>query len=780
MFYQLKIAIRNLRRNGLYSVINIAGLAVGLTAVILIMLWVWDELHFDKIGKRPDDIYLLVMNVQNKENNQYWTQTSIPMLQAAREHIPEVEAGCTVDTKYSMAYIAYDGKVFSEDTFCMVDTSFFQVFDVSFVEGTSRDALTPGSIVLTHSLAKKIFGDEPALGKHLTGMGRDSSEPDSYFVSAVIADFPERSFLHFDAFIPFGNNVYQMYIQTNMWGFQNFLKLNPNADAKAVSNQLTNIYDSGRNKISFQLQMFNDMHLYDPAGDKETGMASVRLFLWIAGFILLIACINYINLVTARASKRNKEIGIKKVLGAKKLHVFGDFMRESIILFLIALFCAYLLITILLPFSNQMTNKTLSLMLHGFPFWFIVISTFVLVIILAGIYPALQTTISGMRQTQKNTPQKYSLRRTLVVFQFMVTAGLIVSTIVMNRQLHFVLHKQLGFDKEQVCSINISANTQMQTHYNSFKTDLEQLPFIAGVTTASTNILDANQYSYINEFHCEGMDKDKSVRIMDMSIDDSFFETMNIPVIEGSGFTHTPSDANKFYLNETAVKQMGITDPIGLNVNLFGTEGQIAGVVRDFHFRNLNNRIDPIILNMRNPATNMIYIRFHKGNLADFLTSTEKIWKKYNGEVPFSFEFLDDTLQRMYMPEEQKSMLFDCFSFIAVFISCLGLFGLVTYISESKTKEIGIRKVLGASVKDIVNMLSKEFLILVAIAMLFAFPLSYFWLEKMLQNYAYHIHIDWWIFALAGIITIALTLLTVGWQAVKAAIANPVKAIKTE
>ena len=779
MFYHLKIILRNLHRNGIYSIINIAGLAVSLTTFILIMLWVWDELNFDKIGKRPDDIFRLAMTVKNNENYQYWTQTSIPMLQTAKEHIPEVEEACVIDTKYNMSYIAYNEKVFSDDAFCMVDTSFFRVFNVSFIEGASGNALAPGSIVLTHSLAKKIFGGEQALGKHLTGMDANSNEPGNYFVSAVIADFPEKSFLHFDAFIPFKDTEYQKYIQTNMWSFQNFLMLHPNADSKTVAHQLTNIFDKGQDKISFQLQSFNDIHLYDPSG-KETGMASVRLFSWIAWLILLIACVNYINLVTARASKRNREIGVKKMLGAKKYNVFGDLMRESITLFLIALSCAYLLMTVLLPFCNRITGKTLSFIRYGLPLGVILISAFASVIILAGIYPALQTTLSGMRKAVIHTPQKYSLRRILVVFQFIITSGLIVSTIVLNRQLHFVLNKQLGFDKEQVCSINIGANGLMQQHYDSFKADLEQLPFIAGVTATSTNILDANQYAYTSGFQWEGMDKDKPVRILDMNIDDSFFGTMKIPVIAGSDFTHTPADVNRFYLNETAVKQMGITNPIDLNVSLFGNKGQIAGVVRDFHFRNLNNRIDPIIMTTGNLYPRMIYIRFHKGNIVESLASTEKVWKKYNGEIPFSFEFLDDTLQQMYMPEQQKSMLFGYFSFIAILISCLGLFGLVTYTAESKTKEIGIRKVLGGSVGSIVTMLSKEFLILVGIALLIAFPLTYYWLDKMLQDYAYRIAIGWQMFALAGIITIALTLLTVGWKAIKAATANPVKAIKTE
>jgi len=647
MFYNLKITIRNLRNNRLYSVINIAGLAVSLTAVIFIMLWVWDELNYDKIGKRSDNTFLLEMIVANNENNQYWTQTSIPMLQAAKEHIPDVEEGCAVNIKYNMAYIAHEGKVFSGDAFCKVDTSFFRVFNVPFIEGTTRDALAPGSIVLTRSLAKKIFGDEPAAGKHLTGKDETGSETKDYFVSAVIADFPEHSFLHFDAFVPFEQEEIRKFI--TMWGYQNFLLLRPSADSKAVAQQLTKIYDKEKKAIqSFQLQSFNDIHLYDPSG-KETGMVSVRLFSWIAGLILLIACVNYVNLVTARASKRNKEIGIKRM------------------------------------------------------------------------------------------------------------------------------------DKEMVCSVNIGANAQMQEHYAGFKSDLEQLPSIAGVTAASTNVLNAHIYAYTISFQWEGMDKNNPIRALDMGIDDSFFETMNIPVIKGADFSHTLADANRFYLNETAVKQMGIADPIGLNVSLFGHAGQIAGIVRDFHFRTLNYRIDPVIMTVNDHDDfRMIYIRFHKGNTVESLASVEKIWKKYSGDIPFSYDFLDDTLHHLYKPEQQKSRLFGTFSFIAIFISCLGLFGLVTYTAETKTKEIGIRKVLGASVSSIVNMLSKEFLILVGIALLFAFPLAYYWIDRMLQDYAYHIRIGWWMFALAGLITMVLTLITVGWQAVKAATENPVKAIKAE
>ena len=781
MHFILKIIIRNLYRNGLYSVINIAGLAVGLAACILILLWVQDELSYEKFYKRSDDICMAIVNLENDGHDEYLPYNPPAVAYVAKENIPEVENACSVNMYYDLGYLGHKDEKFF-DKFIAADTSFFRIFDNIFVEGTLATAFPdPYSVVLAQSLAKRIFGDEPALGKELVGGNGRGDKMETYYVSGVVKDPPRNSLIQYKAVFSMERSKHKNAWQP--WNFQNFLLLRPGADKKDVAQALCTLHKKYQpyDKIkSYRLQSLPDTHLYGLDGS-EKGMASVRFFISIAFILIIIACINYVNLVTARANKRNKEISIRKLMGAKKNFLFLQLLTEAMILFLVSMMLAIGIVMLIMPLYNHVTGKDFHLVLFNPVLWKICGIMFVLVVLLAGIYPAIKLAsfrpMDALHRQFTGNKKGISLRKILVIFQFTGTIGLIVSTIVMNRQVHYILHKDLGYNKEQVLYSYIFSNLNFRKHYESFKADLEQEPGIIEVSGSELNILNVSNLA--TGLHWEGKMEDRNFNISTMGVDRNFFSLMNISLVEGSGFTGTEADSARYYFNETAIKQMGMENPVGKTVTMFGRRGIIAGVVKDFHFRKMDESISPIIMYLP-PYYWTLYIKFAPGKIPEAMEVTKKIWEKYNPDFALAYQFMDETFNVMYRSDMIKGSLFNYFSIIAILISCLGLFGLVTYTAETKTKEIGIRKILGASVSDIVTMLSKEFVILVCIAMLIAFPLAYYVLDKLLQDYAYRINIDWWIFALAGIITILLTLLTVGWQAVKAATANPVKAIKVE
>jgi len=779
--FQHKITFRNLRRGGIYSAINIAGLAISLAACILILLWVWDELSYEKFYKRSKDICMTIVNLENDGHDEYFPYNPTAVSYVAKENIPDVENACSVNLYYDLGYLEHDDKKFF-DKFIAADTSFFRIFDNVFIEGSVANAFPdPYSVILTQKLAKRIFGDEPALGKELIGGNGEDGKRETYYVSGVVKDPPRNTLIQYKAVFSMERSKDKNAWQP--WNFQNFLLLRPGADKKAVAQTLCALHKDRQpyDKIkSYYLQSLPDTHLYGLDGS-EKGMASVRLFILIAFVLLIIACINYVNLVTARANKRNKEIAVRKIMGAKKGSLFLKLLSEAIVLFVISMVLSIVIVLLMMPFYSYVTGKDFSFVLFNPVLWSICGITLALVVVLAGIYPAVQLAsfqpINALHRQFTGNRKGFSLRKALVILQFTGTISLIISTIVMNSQLQYILHKDLGYNKEQVLYSYIFSNPALRNHYESFKAEMEKEPGIIGVSGSELNILNVENLAV--GLHWEGKTEDRNFNISTMGVDRNFFSLMNISLAEGSGFTGTEADSARFYFNETAIKQMGLENPVGKAVTMFGKTGVIAGVVKDFHFRKMDEPIGPIIMYLPSYYWTL-YIKFAPGKIQEGLAATQKIWKKYNPDFPIAYQFMDEAFNEMYHSDQAKRSLFNYFSIVAILISCLGLFGLVTYTAETRTKEIGIRKVMGAKVKDIVLMLSKEFLILVGIAMLIAFPLAWYWLDKMLQDYVYRIHIGWWIFALAGLITIILTLLTVGWQAIKAATANPVKAIKTE
>ena len=778
-----KIAIRNLLRNGLYSAINMAGLTVSIAACILILLWALDEWNYDRFHKRAGDIHLAVWHGMKNGLEEYFDFTVAPLARAAKENIPEVEASCAFGWNWEIGYLEYDnqkylGAAYTED-YVLADSSFFSVFEMEFVEGDASRAFPDAySVVITDELAQLIFGNGQAMGKMLKGSnGKD------YHISAVVRKPRQNSMLQFTAMFSFEQSLRNE--NWRQWAARCFLKLRPGADADKVGALLTEVHLNNASGLStpfpYIIQPIAKHHLYAADGS-DKAIKNIRLFVLIAIALLGIACVNYVNLITARLHKRRKEISMRKITGAKKSQLFMQMMNESLLLIFFSLLAAQLVLLLVMPYFCTVTGKQIAFNPLSAQFLLLYLLVFVLIAILAGLYPAIM--LSSFKPWEifisktKERKGQLSFRRLLVISQYACSAALIVATIVIRSQQRFMSDKVMGYNRENIFTCGMPLNKPFQS-FEAFRHELLQQPEIAGVTSSEANIINVGGQSNLQ---WNGKPDDLTVRSAIVGIDRDFMQTLGVALVDGNGFTGTPADSLSYFLNETAVKQMGLTDPLHTTVSVSAgwlPEGRIAGVVKDFHFRHMTEPIGPMLLYLS--ATGWtVYIKSAAGKTREAVAVSERIWKNYYPDYPFNYTFMNETFATMYASDIRTGSLFNAFALIAILVSCLGLFGLVTFTAESKTREIGIRKVLGASAGDIVSMLSKEFLILVGIAMLIAFPLARYWLDRMLQNYAYRIDISWWMFALAGFITVLLTLITVGWQAIKAATANPAKSIMND
>ena len=767
MFYHLKIAIRTFRRNGIYSGINIAGMAISLAACILIMLWVWDELSYDRFHRNADRIYRINSHI----DRMVYQATPLPLGVAVAEEMPSVEMYCRIGYA-RFDFLEYEGKRFYDEKAADVDASFFSIFDFKLLKG-SVDDVPPNAAVISQTLARKIFGDRDPVGETLKG-----SYDRSHHVVGVMEDMPANSGIKFDVlFFPDRK-------ESDNWGnfsYVTFLLLHGGADETAVGEDITELFrkqDPELSDLSFKMTVQNirKLYLYHPDGS-ENGMHAVRLFFIIGLLILVIAGINYVNLVTARATKRSKEIGLRKIVGASKINLLGQLMQEAVILFLIAMILALGVVVCVLPYYNTLTAKTFDVVSFLPQIFTICAGAFLAVVLLAGLYPAFMLAsfqpAEAFRKKSGNSKNIW-FRRALVVVQFVFSAGLITGTIVLNRQLNYIRNMNPGYDRENVVMI-----PKHKIDLDLVRGELLDLPGISGISASNEEICNTNSGSGAE---WEGKENPNEIFMLNyLNVESHFISTMGLKLVEGLDFTGTEADKDGFIINETAAHLMGFDDPIGQRIEFNGLKGHIIGVVNDFHYVDMHRKIGPIVLFCDRPQQrNLMYARIEQGKTRIALDNIEKVWKRYNADFQFTYKFVDDTFEKMHRADMRTGTLFSLFAVIAVVISCLGLFGLVTFTAETKTKEIGIRKVLGASVSSIVKMLSREFLILVGVAMLIAFPLSYWLLSRMLEDFAYRIDISWWMFAAAAGMVTLLTLLTVGWKAIKAATANPIKAIKSE
>lgn len=784
----IKIAWRNIINKKLYSALNIIGLTVGLGVGLLILLWVQDENSYDKFNTKIDRIYKVNASIGTGASKQVWGGVQPPVAFYALKEVPGVENAVRVVGNWDYNKFRYQDKLLRVTTpMKFVDDAFFSVFDYKLLKGDPKKPFpNDQSVILTESEARKYFGDADPIGKVIRG-----NDKDPYTVSGIIADIPSTSSIQADMFFPM-NVRKKQYDGKDMWKSmdedwgdyytETYLLVKPNASTTAIANKLTAIHQLLHKGIKptdgvYQLQSLADVHLYNPDGT-SAGAQIVKIFTIVAVLILLIACINYVNLSTARSVLRSKEVSVRKIIGAERKDLFFQFVLETAICFAIAMILAFALIYAIMPLYNHIAGKAMHFNLLSTNVWKVIGLTIIATLAASSIYPAVLLSsfqpIEALRARSTGTGNG-SFRKVLVVCQFAFSIGLIIGTLVINRQLHYIQTAELGFNRDQIFTVNIG--DKLFDHQLAIKAELAQHPEIKGVAIGDNFITNG---SSTGDTDWDGKPADASMIIHPFSIDQDFANVFKLKFVAGGNFSGNKADSAHFILNETAIRQAGIKNPIGKRFKLWQTDGIITGVVKDFHYASLKQKIEPAIF-VYHEKLWQLFVKTTGKDAAVAIGLVKKIHEQYNhGDPPFEYKFLDDDYNNLYKTEQNTSTLFNIFACIAIFISCLGLFGLATYTAQVKVKEIGIRKVLGASVLNITAMLSKDFLLLVVISLVIAGPIAWYAINKWLQGYAYQVHLSWTIIPLAGFAALLIALITISFQAIKAALANPVKSLRSE
>ncbi|MVM32556.1 FtsX-like permease family protein [Spirosoma sp. HMF4905] len=781
-----RTAWRNLVKNQFYSVINITGLTAGLAVGILILLWVQDELSFDRFHAKVSNIYRLENWAGTGSSRQIWANTVAPIAEFGKKEVPEVKDAVRMTGNGYFTLFKYKDKVVNKEKTAFTDPSFFSVFDFPLIQGNpAKPFPDEHSVVLTETTAKRYFGDENPLGKILMANNV------SFKVSGVIKDFPKNSSIQNDMFMPISLLFTTMYQDRtdgrnrdndfHQFSYETYLLLEPSASVSSVATKLRNIHL--RNKpddtdLTYLLQPLSDMHLYRADGTNG-GIETVRMFSIIALLILAIACINYVNLSTARSLLRSKEVSMRKVVGATKGQLFVQFIIETALLFSLATVLAIGLLYLLLPTYNQLSGKEIVLDFTNYHIWQVIGLAISGTLIASSIYPALLLSslepLKALKGKVSSRLSEATFRKILVVTQFAVSVILMVGTFIISNQLQYIRSKELGYDKTHVFAFSMR---DMSPHYDAVKAELLQQPGVAGVTRASSNIVRIGEQTGNNEW--DGKEQGETMMVRPVAVDKDFIPFFKMKLEQGVNFTGAVADSLHFILNETAVKTARIKNPIGKRFKLRNHDGTIIGVVKDFHFASMRQKIEPAIFYYEPNQMRAIYIKTTGQNAEQVIAAAERSWKQYNPDYPLDYAFLDDVFNNLYKSEQKTGTLFNVFATIAILISCLGLFGLATYTAQVRTREIGVRKVLGASVTGIIQLLAKDFIKLVIIAIFIAVPIAWYSMNQWLSDFAYRIDVQWWVFVLAGLLALSVALLTVSFQSIKAALMNPVKSLRSE
>jgi len=778
----VKLTFRNIKRHFGYSLINLTGLAVGLACAILILLWVQDELSYNRFHEQSDRIGRIIMDIDGTQI----PASPGPLAPLMIDEFPEIKDAARF--VWGGGICEYKDKKFEEQNVLLVEPNFFNIFSFSFIKGDPGTALNdPGSIVMTESTAKRYFGDEEPIGQTVQYSSR-INQP--LKVTGIVNDVPHNSSLRFDMLASF--EICRNWKQPDSWtasqDYQTYVLLDKNATAEKADQALRNFCDQYWPKHNFTMfiQPLNRIHLYSHF-KFDTGHGDflyVALFTLIALVVLLIACINFMNLTTAHFSKRAKEVGLRKVVGAKRSQLVTQFFTESMIFTGIAFLLAFFLVELTLPLFRNITGKPISLNFFDARFLFISITLLFLTGILSGSYPAIFypsfNPVHIMKKSVLKRGKSVSFRKTSVIVQFSLSIMVIISTLIVSTQLDFMRNKKLGFDKQGL--IYLKTGSYFSHKYDVLRRDLLQSENIINATVSN----DLPTYVNLNtSADWEGKTEDqKYIAFQTIVVNEDYLNTYGMEIAQGRFYSKEfPSDtSDAFVINEAAAKAMGMDSPVGKRFSAWNRNGRIIGVVKDFHFKSLKEQIEPLILQLGEEKRFYSYItlRINPKNAAEVLSFIKKTWEKHFPGYLYEIHFLDQTIDQLYSSERKVKNIFSTFAFLAVFISCLGLFGMASFMSEQRTKEIGIRKVLGAPILGIVILLSKEFTKWVLAANLIAWPVAYFAMNKWLQNFAYRITIQVWMFVGAGIMALIIALLTVSWKAVKAASVNPVKSLRYE
>ncbi len=781
----IKTAWRNLVKNKFYSIINIAGLTLGLAIGILILLWVQDELSFDTFHKKTPNIYRLELFGGTGASRQIWSVGVAPIGPLAKKQLPQIEDFVRITGNNNFAIYKYRDKIFGDEYATYADPSFFSVFDFPIIQGNPANPFpNDNSVVITQKTAEKYFGNDDPLGKVISADNKEN-----FTVSGVIKDFPDNTSINCDMIMPISYHIHHMFadnkidLNTNFefFNYQTYLLLKPGTDLKSLSVKIRQVHLDHKpddTDADYLLLPLAKMHLYN-ADLTDKGIGTVRIFIIIALLILIIACINYVNLSTARSMLRAKEISMRKIVGAAKSHLFMQFIVETMLLFLLAATFAIGLIFILMPLFNQVSGKQLVFNLADYRIWLVILATIAGTLAASSIYPAL---LLSSFEPLKALKGKISagvgdvlFREILVVTQFVFSIVLIVGTIVITGQLNYIRSRDLGYDKTNVFMFGMRA---IGPHYDAVRAELLKQPGVLDVARSSGPIVRIGGLDGTSDW--DGKPANSTFIVHPMAVDKDFIPFFKFKLAAGSAFTGAVSDSAHFILNEAAVKEIGMKNPVGKRFKMDNVNGTIIGVVKDFHFASMKEKIGPTVFTYVPKYLFNIYVKTTGRDAPKAIQAAETQFKHYNSEYPFNYHFLDDIFNNLYKGEQTEGKLFNYFAAIAIFISCLGLLGLAAYTAQVRTREIGVRKVLGASVSNITTMLSADFLKLVIFAIVIASPLAWYAMNKWLQDFAYHINIQWWVFAVAGLLAVLIAFATISYQAVKAALMNPVKSLRSE
>jgi putative ABC transport system permease protein len=796
-----KIALRNFQKNKIFSFINVLGLAIGLSCFMLICAYVYRQLDYDRYPVSAKNIYRINLSVVGNGDIAVYPGVDDGVGEGMKNAFPEVKSYTRL-RKSGVNYVRYQDKQFKEENLAYVDSNFMDVFSIPLIEGNPSLALTdPNSLVVSKNFEHKYFGDQPALGKSVILGGSDL-----YKITGVFDKIPDNTHFHFDAF----GSLSTFHNPHPTWsniGYHTYLTLNENADPQKLQAKFPElvskyvvpevVHDMGVslaearksvNTFLFSLIPLTDIHLHSHTKyelEANGDIQYVYIFSVLAIFILLLACINFTNLSTAGAVKRSREVGIRKVMGSMKSQLVFQFLCESVLLTLMATAFAFLLTFLLIPYFNRLSDEHIQF--GSFTTFKAIGSSLLLTLlvgILAGLYPSFFmssfNTIRILKGAGPGAPSKNSLRSGLVVFQFCVSTTLIIATAVVYQQLHYMQNMKLGYDKEQVLFLPDAYG--LHGNQEAFKQTLLRDKSVVSAAISSsvpgslfmdgTEIFPKNEKGNGQEIHSNIY-----------HIDEDYLATMGIRLVAGRNFSKQfPTDSSAILINETAVHQLGWTgtNPLGKSIVRSGTrEYRVIGVVADFHYASVRQKIAPMMMMLGDNGGGLV-LKIRSGNINDFIDRLKADWISFSPENPLSYTFLSDSFSSLYRSEENTGRVFTSFTAIAIIIACLGLFGLAAFMTEQRTKEIGIRKVLGADVLQLLYLVSREFLFLVVIACVIAIPITWWTMNIWLRNFAYRIHINPWVFPCSALAAIVIATVTIGFQSIKASRANPVQSLRSE
>jgi predicted permease len=793
----ITIALRNLIRNKGYSIINIGGLAIGLACCIAIGLYVWDEYSFDRFHSHHDNIYRVVEQQSQAGSLYDLAVTPGPLAPALKADFAEVRQTCRIGMVWWAGVLQIGEKTVEPEEIFVVDNSFFSLFDFKLILGNPKKALlNPDDIVISEKIATRIFGSGWQQSEKILGQQIQHSNGRVLTLAGVAKDPPANSHIQFDVLLSFRYDELNSKEFLYNWtadNYHTYILIHPEANAEALEKKLFNHIDKHVKRIvktTLTLQPLSNIYLHSDFDfhtdwSKRSNIIYVKIFLAVGTIVLLIGLFNFINLSTARAMNRAKEVGVRKVIGAIRKQLVTQFLSETLIMTILSVCLALFFLQLFLPLLNDIARKSLTVPFQEPSFQFALLGFTFIVSLLAGIYPAFY--LSGFKTAKvlkgffANRSGQF-FRQSLVVSQFTFSVILIIGTLVIYKQLTFLQNKSLGFDKNQLLYLHLKREVRPYTRL--MKDELEKETSVAAVATASSNLVDVSTST--EDIRWEGQDPQDKFLVTHINIDPDFLSTTGMRLVAGRNFNAAiPTDTSTAYLiNETAAKRMGWTsdEAIGKEITFWTDyKGFVIGVVKDFHFRPMTAAIEPCLFRYWPRQDNSgMFVKIRANQVEQAISVVEKFYKKYDPKTTPYYEFVDQSLKSQYHTQQNTARIVLCFSILAIVVSCLGLFGLATYTAEQRTKEIGVRKVLGASVTSIVNLLSVNFLKLVIIAIAIASPIAWWSMNQWLADFAYKIDIEWWMFVLSGLAAISISLITVSFQSIKAALMNPVKSLRSE